>query len=64
MPNITVCPGCGKLYEASSEEYANEPRDPLRIAVMRYIPYARWCSACLADEVFISEKLASGKDAK
>ena len=24
MPNITTCTHCGKLYEASSEETANE----------------------------------------
>jgi hypothetical protein len=25
MPNITTCPECGALYEAGSEEQANEP---------------------------------------
>ena len=25
MPNITTCSACGALYEASSEETANEP---------------------------------------
>lgn len=25
MPNITTCPECGELYEAGSEEQANEP---------------------------------------
>jgi hypothetical protein len=25
MANITTCPECGKLYEAGSEEQANEP---------------------------------------
>lgn len=25
MPNISACPQCGRLYEAGSEEQANEP---------------------------------------
>lgn len=25
MPNITVCSGCGNIYEAGSEEQANVP---------------------------------------
>jgi hypothetical protein len=39
MPHITTCPKCGKLYEAQSEEAANEP-DICN-------PQARWCRDCV-----------------
>ena len=40
MPCITTCPKCGKLYEAASEEAANEP-------IYGGKPHARWCLNCL-----------------
>lgn len=45
MPNITLCPRCGQLYEAFSEELANEPIGP-------WNPYARYCPDC-----FIAAKM-------
>jgi hypothetical protein len=32
VPNVTTCTECGKLYEAGSEEQANE--------------VSRWCPSC------------------
>ena len=40
MAYITVCARCGRLYEAASEEAANEPIETGR-------PDARWCLDCL-----------------
>lgn len=40
MPNITSCPNCGQLYDAGSEEAANEP------LYGDYPPKGRWCPIC------------------
>lgn len=37
--HITSCPKCGKLYDAVSEEAANEP-------LWGQNPLARWCKDC------------------
>lgn len=50
MPNITVCAKCGQLYEAGSEESANEPIGP-------WNRFAQWCPECFWEEKRCRQKL-------
>ena len=57
MPHITVCPRCGKAYEASSEQVANQP--PCGIGGD---PSDRWCPGCHAALQEIVGRLAQWKE--
>lgn len=47
MANVTTCPECGKLYEAGSEEQANEPGRLCPVCFGALVsPPPRICAKC------------------